>query len=111
MKKLFLMTNCLLLTACASLQPQMDEVSMQSYERGCALRGMHRGMTENTARQVCRCHIDKAVAATSPQRFITISEKLGNSTPEERQTEPLKSDLALMKSTFQSCKKQIEAAE
>ncbi|MCG8672740.1 MAG: hypothetical protein MI867_25290 [Pseudomonadales bacterium] len=111
MNKVLLITICVLLSACANLQPKIDDVSVQSYERGCTLRGIQRGMTEDIAQQVCRCHIEKAIEATSPQRFIAISEKLGTSTPQERQTEPLKSDLSLMKSTFQTCKKQIDMAQ
>ena len=94
-------------SGCASLQPQINEASIKSYERGCALRGIQRGMDRSKAEAVCHCHIQKVVSATSETEFLEISEKLAHASKQERKSEAFQNNLKLMKSSFHECQHRL----
>ncbi|MDX1694688.1 MAG: hypothetical protein R3208_13055 [Ketobacteraceae bacterium] len=110
MKKLWLIGLAGLLGGCASLQPGIDEVSLQSYQQGCALRGIQQGLSPEQAQATCQCHVETAIAQTSRETFMSYVELVGKATPAERDTEAFKEAVALMKSTFKACRKKYEMA-
>lgn len=95
------------LSGCANLQPRLNEVSLDSYQRGCTLRGVQRGLPRDKAQEICQCHTAKAIKATSIEEFLHKSERIAAASKEERQTDSLKADMKLMKDTFQSCKAEL----
>lgn len=106
-KAITLLLSLLILAGCASLQPRMDDMSIKSYQRGCALRGMQKGLTQENAQAVCQCHTEKAIAATSPEAFLATTERIAKASAEERQTADFKNALQHMRSTFNDCKKEL----
>ena len=95
-----------LLAGCASLQPRANEVSLQSYQQGCALRGVRKGMPAEEAQALCQCHVEAAIAQTSPDTFLAYADLIGNATPEQKNTEAFQDALWLMKETFNACRQQ-----
>ena len=95
------------LSGCASLQPQIDNVSVQSYEQGCTLRGIQNGLKRENAQAVCRCHVNKAIAQTSQDSFLQTTEYLANASEQDKQSEKFKESLALMRETFNECKVEL----
>ena len=91
---------------CASLQPKVNEVSLQSYQQGCALRGIQQGMTPEQAQKTCQCHVEKAVSLTSEATFLEYVELVGRATPEQKTSEQFKTAVKLMKDTFQACRQE-----
>lgn len=106
MKKtgLFLMIG--VLSGCASLQPRVEDVSLQSYEQGCALRGIQKGMTPQQAQDVCRCHTERAIALSSRENFLRQVELVGRADEAQRQEEEFQQAVAVMKSTFNECRRE-----
>ena len=99
------------LSGCAALEPRVQKVSLQSYEQGCALRGIQRGMPGEDARQACRCHVEKAIALTSPEQFMQKVELVAQATPAERDTDAFREAVQLMKSTFNECRSELASKE
>ena len=95
------------LTGCAALEPKVNEVSLQSYEQGCALRGIQRGMTPKDAQAVCRCHVEKAISLTSPQAFLEQIDLVGRADEATRDTDAFREAVQLMKSTFSECRQTL----
>ena len=95
------------LTGCAALEPKVNEVSLQSYEQGCTLRGMQRGTPPKDAQAVCRCHVEKAISLTSPQAFLEQIELVGRADEAERDTDTFREAVQLMKSTFNECRQTL----
>lgn len=96
-----------LLASCASLQPQINEVSLESYQRGCTLRGVQRGLERDKAKQICQCHTTKAIEGSSVEEFLLKTERIAGASKEERQSDPIATDMKLMRDTFQSCKAEL----
>lgn len=107
LKLTLLLMAGLILSGCASLQPRVEKVSLQSYEQGCALRGIQKGMTGDEAQAVCRCHVDKAVTLTSRERFLKNVEFVGNADDAQRQSEAFRLAVTLLKSTFKECRAEL----
>lgn len=96
-----------LLSGCASLQPQLNEVSLDAYQRGCALRGMKNGLERTQAKQICQCHTAKMIQESSVEEFLLKTERIADASKEERQSDPIASDLKQMRGTFKSCRAEI----
>ena len=108
MKKIaLLLISSLMLSACASLQPRVEKVSLQSYEQGCSLRGVQKGMTGEQAQAACRCHVEKAIALTSTETFLEKVELIGRADNSQKQTPAFKEAVELMKSTFTECRQEL----
>lgn len=106
-KQLFIILFALTLAGCASVQPKINQVSLQSYEQGCALRGIERGMSSKDAQAVCRCHVQKAIQQTSEKTFLEYSELLARANDEQKQTTAFKDALHLMRGTFKACQSEL----
>ena len=100
----------LLLAGCASLQPRVNEVSLQSYQQGCALRGIRQGLSSAEAQALCECHVDTAIEQTSRETFLHYVDLVGNASPEQKNTEAFKNALQLIKTTFNDCRQQSSEA-
>lgn len=103
------LTLIVLTTGCSTAQVEthMNEVSLSSYQRGCAMRGQQDGLDSDTAWALCECHTHKAIEQTSLDYFIETTNKLGMASKEERMSGEMDSELDLMRSTFKACKTEL----
>lgn len=99
----------LLSTGCstAQMETHMNEVSLNSYQRGCAMRGQKDGLDSDTAWALCVCHTQKAIEQTSLDFFVETTNKLGMASREERTGGEMDTELDLMRSTFNACKTEL----
>ncbi len=94
------------ISGCANLQPEINNLSLESYQHGCTLRGVQRGLSPQDARKICQCHTQKAIEETSLEEFLIKTDRIAKASEQERQSDEIKADMKLMKDTFQRCKTQ-----
>lgn len=94
----------LLVSSCASLQTHMGNASLDSYLQGCIYRGVDQGIERDKATALCECHVNKAIEQSSQKEFLDSASRLANASREERQSDALAKESALVKDSFKECK-------
>lgn len=95
------------LVGCATLKQTSTDLSIQSYRYGCILRSQQHGVASESAEQLCDCHIDDAIAQTSPEQFLDYVQRVNDASRAERDSGKLAVELQLIRSTFKRCREQL----